>query len=454
MVPITSISESCWQVPRREFLRRLGAATAAAAAFSAKLSAFSGSPDARSPKRAEPTGDHRTGRHELSGESFWGLVKEQFILRDGLILMNSANLCPSPFSVMETVFGYIRDEDQDASFQNRAKYDELQESSRAKLARLLGAGPEEIALVRNTSEGNNVVVSALNLGPGDEVLCWEQNHPTNNVAWRVRGARHGFKVKYVSLDWPPGSAEEILEAFRKGFTPHTKVLAFSDVSNVSGAALPAKELCAMAHERGVIVHVDGAQTFGVQKLNLHEIGCDSYAGSAHKWLMGPKEAGVLYVRKERIKHYWPLAVGSGWGAEVAPEPKGARKFESLGQRNDATLAAVGKAVDFHNLIGDVSIEGRVRQLATALKEGIARIPGSKLYTSLDPTLSLGVVIFGLGGAVDHEKAYMRLYEDYGVGGAFFPGKEPKLRLCPNVYNTMSEVEKVLAALQEIATRGA
>ena len=405
------------------------------------------------PNRAEPGGEDRTGGPELRGESFWKLVKEQFILRDGLILMNSANLCPSTVSVMETVFGYLRDEDRDASFQNRAKYDELRESSRAKLGQLLGALPEEIALVRNTSEGNNIVVNALNLGPGQEVLCWDQNHPTNNVAWRVRAARHGFTLRYVGLDWPPRSVEEILEAFRKGFTPHTKILAFSDVSNTSGTALPAKELCAMAHERGVIAHIDGAQTFGVKRLNLHEIGCDSYAGSAHKWLMGPKEAGILYVRKERIQDYWPLVVGSGWGAEVAPQPKGARKFESLGQRNDATLAAVGKAVDFHNLIGEANIEGRVRQLCTALKEGIARIPRSKLYTSLDPTLSLGVVIYSLGSAVDHEKAHMRLYEQYGVGGAFFPGKEPKLRLCPHVYNTMPEVQKVLAALQDIATRG-
>ena len=189
-------------------------------------------------------------------------------------------------------------------------------------------------------------MNALNLERGDEVLLWEENHPTNNVSWRVRAARPGFTVRTVSVGSPPGSSEEILEIFRQGFTPRTKALAFSDVSNVSGTALPAWELCAMARERSVIAHIDGAQTFGVKKLNLHDIGCDSYSGSTHKWLMGPKEAGVFYLRKAQLQRYWPLVVGSGWGQDVRPQPAGARKFETLGQRNDSTLAAVGKAFDF------------------------------------------------------------------------------------------------------------
>ena len=441
MNTIISLPESAWRVTRREFFQRLGGTSAAAATFAGSFAPLKGSPGmGHSPVQRS--------------ETFWRLVKEQFILRDGLILMNAANLCPSPISVMETVFGYLRDEDQDASFQNRAKYAGLLETSRARLAALMGASPDEIAMVRNTSEGNNLAVNSFDLKAGDEVLLWDQNHPTNNVAWRVRAARHGFAVNYVSLPWPPASIEQILEAFREGFTPRTKVLSFSDVSNVSGTAMPAAELCRMAHERGVVVHIDGAQTFGVKRVNLHEVGCDTYAGSAHKWFVGPKEAGIFYIRKERIPETWPMVVGSGWGDEVAPAAEGARKFETLGQRNDATLAAVGKACELHSILRKSSIEMRTRELATALKEGIASIPGARLYTSLDPALSLGVVVFSLGTTVNHEKAYTQLYEEYGVGGAYFPGAEPKLRLCPHIYNTMAEVEKVVSALHSLAGRSA
>ena len=104
----------------------------------------------------------------------------------------------------------------------------------------------------------------------------------------------------------------------------------------------------------------------------------------------------------------------------------------------------------HDLLGEETIENRTRELATSLKKGIAKIPGAKLYTSLSPALSLGVVVFNLGSGVDHEKAYKDLYERYGIGAAYFPGKEPKLRLCPHIYNPMIEVDKVLAALHTLA----
>ncbi len=438
MNTITSVPESAWEVTRREFFRRLGKTSVAATTLMASLSPLRGS--------------SKTNLSSLQrSERFWNLVKQQFILRDGLILMNAANLCPSPISVMETVFGYLRDEDRDASHQNRAKFKELLEKSRADLAALVGASKDEIAIVRNTSEGNSLAVNSFDLKEGDEVLLWDQNHPTNNVAWRVRAARHGFAIKYVSLpSEPPASIEQIRRAFYKGFTRRTKVLSFSDVSNVSGTATPAAELCQMAHEQDITVHIDGAQTFGVKKINLHKINCDTYAGSAHKWFMGPKEAGLFYIRKERVPDAWPTVVGSGWGNEIAPEPVGARKFETLGQRNDATLAAIAKACELHNTLEEASIEMRTRELATALKEGIDKIPGAKLYTSLNPDLSLGVVVFNLGERVDHKKAYARLYDEHGVGGAYFPGPEPKLRLCPHIYNTMAEVERVIAVLHSLS----
>ena len=448
MSEIISVEESKWRVSRRELLKRLGATASVPLAASLNALPLRGLPAATPFAAGVSAADAGLG-----GEKFWGLVKEQFILRDGLTLLNAANLCPSPIPVMETVFEYIKDEDRDASFQNRDKHTKLRESSRSKLAQLLGACSDEIAIVRNTSEANNIAVNSLNLGRGDEVLLWDQNHPTNNVAWKVRSARYGFAVNFVKLNSPPGSASEIVEAFEKAFTPRTKVLAFSHISNSSGIALPAKELCALGHERDATVHIDGAQSFGVQNLNLHEIGCDSYAASAHKWFMGPKEAGIFYVRNDRIKDYWPLIVGAGWCADVTCEIQGARKFECLGQRNDATLAAVGKAVDFHMAIGEAQIEERVRELATALKEGIAEIRGSRLATPLKRDLSLGVVFFDLGSAVDHDWIYAQLYEKYGVAGAHAAGKDGKIRLCPHIYNNMQEMDKVVAALHTLARKG-
>ena len=157
--------------------------------------------------------------------------------------MNAANLCPSPFPVMEAVFKYTRDLDTDASFHNRAKYRQIREDTREKMARLLGAHPDEIALVRNTSEANNVISTGYHLGEGDEVLLSNLNHPSNNKAWEVKSRRYGFKINYVSVAVKPqGPEDEIVEAFERGvYASATKIVSFTHVSNTTGLTMPARE---------------------------------------------------------------------------------------------------------------------------------------------------------------------------------------------------------------------
>jgi selenocysteine lyase/cysteine desulfurase len=374
------------------------------------------------------------------------LVVSQFSLRPGLIMMNAANLCPAPYSVSQSVIRLTDSVNSDASFQNRARFGDLREQARSALAAYVGADPEEIAITRNTSEGNNTIVGGLSLGEGDEVVIWDQNHPTNNVAWDVRAERHGFRVVRVGTPRDPQSNEELVGAFSQAMTSNTRALAFSHVSNISGVALPAKQLCALARDRGVFTLVDGAQTFGALTLDLHGMGCDAFTGSSHKWFVGPKEAGILYVRRERIAHVWPSDVGVGWESALQ---HGAQKFENLGQRDDAAVATMGVAAQFHNTIGPDRVEARVRQLAAGLKHGLAdRIPGISFHTPRDPLRSAGVVVFAPPGA-DARQLFNALYSDHNIAGASMGGDFTGVRLSPHIYNTMAEVERVVDVVAEL-----
>jgi selenocysteine lyase/cysteine desulfurase len=353
--------------------------------------------------------------------------------------MNAANLCPSPRAVAETVTRLTHDIDVDCSFQNRDKFGDLLETSRRMVADHLGVSPEEIALVRNTSEANNTINAGLPLEPGDEVVVWDQNHPTNNVAWDVRAARYGIRVRRVTVPEAPRSTQELIDPFVAALGERTRVLALTHISNLSGIRLPVREIAEAAHSRGVHVHVDGAQSLGAVRLDLREMGCDSYTASTHKWLMGPKEAGVLYVRSELVPSIWPAGVAPGWGSDADPDVAGARKFESLGQRDDACLASVGTTVAFHREIGVHEIDARVTQLATALKEGIAEL-GLPLLTPMDPGLSGGVCIVRVAG--DRNAVFQRLYHEHGIAGAPTGG----LRFSPHVYNTVAHIERAVAAV--------
>ncbi len=422
---------------RRRFLKRAaaGAALAATPAWT------------RAPSKLGLTIGELSDRRDFLGtedEAFWEMVKSQFPLRPGLILMNAANLCPSPYPVQEAVFGYTRDIDQDASFHNRAKFNPLAAKSVDALAELLGASPEEIVVTRNTSESNNAVINGLTLGAGDEVVLWDQNHPTNNVAWDVRADRWGYKVIRVATPPAPKTEDELIDAFVSAFTDRTRVLSVTQISNISGVELPASRLCSIARDRGIYVHMDGAQSFGAVEVDLHAMGCDSYTGSAHKWFCGPKEAGVLYVRADRVAELWPSVVGVGW--DGASAGGGADKFGTFGQRDDAAVAGVGTTVEFHQAIGPAAIEARTRALATGLKAAIReRVPDVSFHTSDVPGLSAGVVIAELP-VDDHTEIYNRVYEEHGIAGALRTGAFPGIRLCPHMYNTMAEVEQVAHAL--------
>jgi selenocysteine lyase/cysteine desulfurase len=381
------------------------------------------------------------------GEGYWSLVSAQFPFRPGRIAMNAANLCPAPRVVSDRVAELTRDEDSDVSNPNRAKFSGLADEARKKVAEHLGVSPDEIALVRNTSEANNTINNGIPLQSGDEVVIWDQNHPCNNAAWDVRAARYGFQVKRVNVPATVKSPEEVFKLFEVALTSRTKLLAVTHISNTSGMRLPVKDLCAMARNRGVFSHVDGAQTWGYLRLNLKDLGCDSFGASAHKWFMGPKQVGVLYVRRERIASIWPNVISVGWNQDSLTAATASRKFEVLGQRDDAGLAAVGTGVDFHRVIGYEDIETRATQLAGALRDGLARINRVKLITPVDPRLNGGVVVAQIAGLDRQQMSALvqDLYVKYGVAGAATGG----LRLCPHVYNTMADVETAIRGVREL-----
>jgi isopenicillin-N epimerase len=153
------------------------------------------------------------------------------------------------------------------------------------------------------------------------------------------------------------------------------------------------------------------------------------------------------VRAQRIPEIWPSIVTAGWGNGVDTAAKGARKFEVMGQRDDACLAAVGTAVDFHRAIGYENIEARTMELAAALKAGLWKINKLKPVTPADPKLSGGVVITTLS---DADSAKMRtlisgLYDKYGIAAVATGG----LRLSPHVYNSMDDIELAVRGVREL-----
>ena len=380
-----------------------------------------------------------------TSEGYWDMVKRQFPLQDGLLYVNAANVCPASRPVLDRHLEFLRDFHSNPSFQNRDKYKPLKERLRSKLGAMLRATADEIAITRNTSEGRNIIVKGIDLKAGDEILITDHNHPSNNDSWKVRARRDHLVVNSLPVPVPARSRDELIDAFRKAITPRTKVVAFTHVTSTTGIMYPAREITELAHRQGAWVHLDGAQSFGVLDVDVRSIGCDSFSGSAHKWMMGPLENGVLYVRAERIAQIWPSIVTAGWAEDL----KGARKFEVMGQRDDPRITAFEAAIDFAGLIGMKNVEARSRALAARLKQQLGGNPNVQLKTNLEADLSGGVVKFKLKDRPT-KQVYDTLWEKYRVASALTAGGDSEgVRFSPHIYNSMEEIDRLAAAVKNV-----
>lgn len=361
--------------------------------------------------------------------------------------MNAANLCPMPSAVAAAVARYSGELERDMSAANRRRIEAMKETARSGIAGQLGTASDEIAIVRNTSEANSTVVQGLNLTADDEVLLWDQNHPSNALAWEVRAAREGFRVRYFTVPSAAQSVDEVVDAVSGAVGERTRFVSFTHISNVTGFRLPAAELCAELRRRRpeLFIHIDGAQTWGVRDVNLAALDCDSFSGSAHKWYMGPRETGMLYVRKNRQDEVAASVVSIPWGAAVEPAVAGARRYEALGQRDDAAIAALAETVAWHGALTPAVVERRATAVAERLRGALNEI-GVPFVSPAHPDFRSNVIILAVSEATRSAVAE-RVFRESGV----IPAATGGLRFSPHIYNTAEHVDRVVAAVSQVRT---
>jgi selenocysteine lyase/cysteine desulfurase len=367
-----------------------------------------------------------------------------FGFADDHVPMNAANLCPMPTSVSEAHARYAAELDRSLATATRRGVEAHKEGARERVAAMLGISADELAIVRNTSEANNVIVQGMPLGEGDEVVLWDQNHPSNMVAWEVQAARVGASVRRFSIPVDSGSVDEVVDLFVAAVGERTKVVTFTHISNVTGFRTPVAEICAAIRRRkdDIHIHVDGAQTWGAVDIDLGDIECDSFSGSAHKWFMGPREVGILYVRDRHIERIWPNVVSVPWGSTKDDAPKGARKFDALGQRDDAAIASLVEAAAYHETMTPAGIEKRSAMIAGRLRAGLQDLD-VPFVSSANPAFASSVIILR-APRENAGKMVGQVFEDARVQTAPVNG----LRMSPHVYNTEDHVDRVIAAVKK------
>lgn len=427
--------------PRRKFLQQMGLL---AGAFSAN-SLFN-QLHAASWEQAGARINHLSPEAAAMDEDYWSVIQQSFTVNSNLIILNNGGVSPSPRVVQEAVERYNRMSNEGPSYYMWRILDQGREPLRQKLALLAGCDPEEIAVNRNATESLNTVIFGLDMKPGDEVIGTKQDYPNMINAWRQRVQREGIVYTQLNFQFPIENDEEIVAAYENAITPKTKILHVTHIINWIGQIMPVKKIAQMAKKHGLEVIVDGAHSFGLLDYKIPDLGCDYFGTSLHKFLSAPIGSGMLWIKKEKIEKIWPLVCND------KPKSEDIRKFETLGTRSFPIEQGIGEAVNFQNAIGSKRKEERIRYLKNYWAGRVKDIPNVKIHTSFKPQYSCaicGVTIDGMTpGELDN--ALFNTYKIHTVGIVW--ENISCVRITPHVYTKLQDLDKLVRAIEELASK--
>jgi selenocysteine lyase/cysteine desulfurase len=385
-------------------------------------------------------------------EFYWREIQEAFTLDRTLTNLNNGNTCPSPRVVHEAVKRYM-DMANMLPVQYNGMIGRNVSTVRRRMAAEFGCDVSELALTRNASESMQIAQNGIDMKPGDEVVTTEQDYPRMLTTWDQRMRRD--KIKVTRIQFPvPTTQDDLYQRLEKAITPQTKVLHFCHITNLTGQLFPVQRLARLARSRGILTMVDGAHALAHFPFKLRDLECDYYGVSLHKWLLAPIGNGLLYVRKENIAKTWPLqAVPDRQANDIS-------KFEQIGTHPEALRAAVAEALAFHQAIGIERKAARLRYLTLRWANAIKSHPKVKILSNLDAGQTWGVAMVGIEG-IDPRALSQHMMDRYRiVVNAVVGGTPPQqvfdysgLRVTPNVYTTLEEVDTFAQAMLDVAKNG-
>ncbi len=386
-------------------------------------------------------------------EFYWREIQLAFKLDRTLINLNNGFTSPTPRVALEAVWRYM-DIINMLPVHYQAQVAGNVQTVRLRMAAEFGCDPEEMALTRGASESLQIAQNGIDLKAGDEVITTEQDYPRMLTTWDQRMRRESIKV--TRLQFPvPTTQDDLYQRFEKAISPRTKVLHFCHVTNLTAQMFPVQRLARLARSKGIVTIVDGAHALGQFPFKLRDLECDAYGVSLHKWLLAPIGNGCLYVRREMIPKFWPL--------QAAPEQQDndIRKFEAIGTHPWAIRAGLGEALAFHQAIGAERKAARLRYLTLRWANALKVHPRIRILSNLgEPAEIWAVAAVNIEG-IDARSLARFLMNKYRIVVVPLVGGAPPnqvfdyqcLRVSPNVYTTLEEIDTFVAAMEDAMKNG-
>jgi selenocysteine lyase/cysteine desulfurase len=381
-------------------------------------------------------------------ETYWREIQRAFDLDRTMVNLNNGGCSPAPSHVIEQLI-------RDIKFSNVLPTEHMWrvlepriESVRRDLAHDFGCDPEEMAITRNASEANETMIFGLDMKAGDEVILTTQNYPRMKNAWIQRQRRDGIVIKWVKIETPVKNVASYVDHIAEAITPRTRVIEVMHVSFMTGYIAPVRHIVDIARPKGIQVFVDGAHAFAQFPFTRDELGADYYGTSLHKWMHAPIGTGFLYVRQNKIKSLWPLMAGG------VDQESNIRKYEEIGTHPAANHNAIAVAIAFTRGIGMDRKIARLRYLRDRwAKQLLAASDRVHMITPIGPTESGAIGVFGVDGMDMGKLGGWLLSKHNIVTTPMVTDEFQGMRITPNVYTTVDEVDLFADRVKEAIKSG-
>ncbi len=376
-------------------------------------------------------------------------IRQQMPATTSHIYLNAGTFGPLPDCVTQAMQECIQNDWQNGRLGVAAfeAIGTIYSNARSSMARLVNADVEEIALTDNTGEGLNIISFGINWHEGDEVITTNHEHISLLAPLYQLRDRYGIVIRFADIG--PSAELPVLKAIADLVTPRTRLISISHVTWTTGAVLNISEVAYMGREWGIPVLIDGAQSAGAIPIDVKALGVDFYAIPMQKWLCGPDGTGALYVRKNMLKlvsptyvGYWSIKHEEGLEWELL---ESAQRFE-VGGRQTAAIAGQAAVLNWlEQTVGHQWLFERIVSLSAYAYKALREVPGLTILTPR-PGES-GLVSFKLEGRDDAEiVTYLR--DKYNMYIRNIPTTK-SLRISTGFYNTEEEIDKLVAALQDM-----
>jgi len=378
-------------------------------------------------------------------------ARRELLFPEAVTYCNTGTLGASPREVVEALEAATRRNEASlpdwpyfqADGEPLTGYQQLREA-RGRVAALLGARAEEIALTQNATMSMNFLGEGLDWQSGDEVVTTDQEHGGAVSVFRLLAKRRGIVVKELPLATAfPGGPEAVVRLFREAMTPRTRALMACHVTSQFGVRMPVAELVALARERGALSLIDGAQAVGQMRVDVKALGCDAYVASPHKWLLGPKGTGLLYIRRDVQDRFWTTLASY----QFDNHEDGAFRFMQYGTGSVAPVEGLLAALGFMERIGIGRIESWDAMLTKRLRDGLSRIPRARLSSPADARLAAAITTFRVDGVSARDLQNALWERKIRVRAQ---GDDKGVRLSAHLYVAPRDIDAVLETVEALA----